>query len=350
MPYTHLVFTLPDDLNPLAAVHDRWLYDTLIACVAATLSEFAHNPRWLGAEPTFTLVLHTLRQTQDRPGPKICAAMSMCSSPAAASTCKATGSNRNATRDFCFRFMPCHGYSGPSSWMPWMPWMPARQAGKLPRDPAATPEVLDYLSRYTHRTAISNERIVAIRNGDVLLRVRADDSGGKRVIRTPDAVFIGRFLQHVLPPGFKRIRHYGLLSPARKRERLTQARQALQVPASSPLALEAAEESFCGGWRKKTSRAALAVNRAPCESWWWSFRRIAPPWCVRIPRCCFAHLPKSIVMATRSFMPSKKWCVLARDILGLNRADPVAKARLRQIDSPIGPLSDFHLLQPKNRN
>jgi hypothetical protein len=110
----------------------------------------------------------------------------------------------------------------------------ARQAGKLPRDPTTTPEawaerrrrllqhdwvvyaktplggpaeILDYLSRYTHRTAISNEPIVAIRDGDVLLRVRADDSGGKRVIRIPDSVFIGRFLQHVLPPGFKRIRH-----------------------------------------------------------------------------------------------------------------------------------------------
>jgi uncharacterized paraquat-inducible protein A len=54
VPYAHLVFTLPHDLNPLAAVHDRWVYDTLMACVSATLSEFARNPRWLGAEPAFT--------------------------------------------------------------------------------------------------------------------------------------------------------------------------------------------------------------------------------------------------------------------------------------------------------
>jgi len=122
VPYAHLVFTLPHDLNPLAAVHDRWLYDMLMASVAATLSEFARNPRWLGAEPAFTLVLHTFRQAQDRPEPRICAAifMSMCSSPAAALTHKVTGSNRNATRVFCFRFMPCHGSSGPSSWTPWM--------------------------------------------------------------------------------------------------------------------------------------------------------------------------------------------------------------------------------------
>jgi hypothetical protein len=105
--------------------------------------------------------------------------------------------------------MPCHGFSEPSSWVVY---------AKTPLGGPA--EVLDYLSRYTHRTAISNERIVAIRNGDV--RVRADDSGEKRVIRIPGAVFIGRFLQHVLPPGFKRIRHYGLLSPAHKRKRLAQ--------------------------------------------------------------------------------------------------------------------------------
>ncbi len=103
-------------------------------------------------------------------------------------------------------------------------------------------EVLDYLSRYTHRTALPNERIVAIRDGEVLLRVRADHHGGKRVIRIPGAVFIGRFLQQVLPPGFKRIRHYGLLASARKRERLAQARQALCLPESAPPALEAAED------------------------------------------------------------------------------------------------------------
>src|SRR5664280_2454487 len=55
-------------------------------------------------------------------------------------------------------------------------------------------EVLDYLSCYTHRTAISNERIVATQDGNVLLRVRADNSGGKRVIRIPGTDFIGRFL------------------------------------------------------------------------------------------------------------------------------------------------------------
>jgi hypothetical protein len=118
-------------------------------------------------------------------------------------------------------------------------------------------EVLDDLSRYTHRTAISNERLVAIREGQVLLRVRADDQGGKRVIRIPGPTFIGRFLHHVLPPGFKRIRHYGLLSPARKRERLATARQALHVPQPSPPAVEAAEDFM----RRVVQRD---IPRCPC--------------------------------------------------------------------------------------
>ena len=145
----------------------------------------------------------------------------------------------------------------------------ARRSGALPADPANThaarqarllqlrrhdwvvyaktplagPEVvLDYLSRYTHRVAVSNERIVGIdahgtRSG-VRLRVRADDHGGKRTVLIDGAIFIGRFLQHVLPSGFKRIRHYGLLSPALKTERLAIARAALAMPPANAQARE----------------------------------------------------------------------------------------------------------------
>ena len=70
VPYCHLVFTLPHELNALAAVGTvgafvalaRWVYDTLMQCTAATLTEFAANPRWLGGVGAFTLVLHTWTQ------------------------------------------------------------------------------------------------------------------------------------------------------------------------------------------------------------------------------------------------------------------------------------------------
>jgi hypothetical protein len=74
--------------------------------------------------------------------------------------------------------------------------------------------MLRCLSRYTHRPAIGNERLLGIEDDKVRIGVRADDTGGKRTIALDGVQFIGRLLQHVLPPGFKRVRHYGLLAPA----------------------------------------------------------------------------------------------------------------------------------------
>jgi hypothetical protein len=107
------------------------------------------------------------------------------------------------------------------------------------KTPLAGPAaVLDYLARYTHRTAIGNERLVAITQDKVLLRVRADGTGGKRVIDLPGEQFIARLLQHVLPSGFKRIRHYGLLAPAAKTARLATARRLLAMAPTNPRAVE----------------------------------------------------------------------------------------------------------------
>ena len=107
------------------------------------------------------------------------------------------------------------------------------------KTPLAGPAaVLDYLSRYTHRTAIGHERLAGMTGDAVRLRVRADDHGGKRVIAMPGEEFIRRLMQHVLPSGFKRIRHYGLLAPAVKTERLAQARRLLGMPAANREAQE----------------------------------------------------------------------------------------------------------------
>jgi Putative transposase len=141
-------------------------------------------------------------------------------------------------------------------------------AGTLARDPAQTPQaraqrvqalrrhdwvvyaktplagpaaVLDYLARYTHRTAIGNERLLGIDGDKIVLRVRADSQGGKRVIAMAGTEFVARLLQHVLPSGFKRIRHYGLLAPAAKEQRLALARQLLAMPQPNPQAREDAQ-------------------------------------------------------------------------------------------------------------
>jgi hypothetical protein len=109
------------------------------------------------------------------------------------------------------------------------------------KQPLGGPEqVLEYLGRYTHRVAISNERLVGMDETTVRFRVRA--TPGKRVLSVPAEEFIDRFLLHVLPSGFKRIRHYGLLAPAAKATKLALARQALSVPPPDPVITATVED------------------------------------------------------------------------------------------------------------
>ena len=263
VPYCHLVFTLPHELGALAGVHARWVYDTLMRCTAATLTEFAANPRWLGGIGAFTLVLHTW--TQDLRRHLHVHALMACG----AVQFDAAGSDIWVGPKRSSRFLfPVHALSRVFRGKFLQALDEAGAAGALPRDPAATDAlrrervqalrrhdwvvyaktalagpaaVLDYLARYTHRTAIGNERLVAIDGDRVRLRVRTDSSGGKRTIAMDGTAFIGRLLQHVLPAGFKRIRHYGLLAPAAKTQRLAQARQLLAMPAANPQAREDAQ-------------------------------------------------------------------------------------------------------------
>ena len=262
VPYCHLVFTLPHQLNALSCGHPRWVYDTLMHCAAATLSEFAANPRWLGGIGAFTLVLHTWTQDLRRHlhvhALMACGALQFDAQGAAQWLAPRRGAG------FLF---PVHALSRVFRGKFLDALQQASQAGALPRDPAAgvlalrerertlreqdwvvyakTPlagpaVVLDYLSRYTHRTAIGHERLLAIEGEQVRLRVRKI-AGGRPSVAIGGSEFVGRLLQHVLPPGFKRIRHYGLLAPAAKRQRLAAARRLLQMPQPNPVAQEDAQ-------------------------------------------------------------------------------------------------------------
>ncbi|WP_255763805.1 IS91 family transposase [Roseateles caseinilyticus] len=283
VPYCHLVFTLPHELNALAGTHARWVYDTLMHEAAATLTEFAANPRWLGGTPAFTLVLHTWTQDLRRHlhvhALMACGALRQGEDGASSWVTPARGER------FLF---PVHALSRVFRGRFMAALQAAEAAGELPRDPADARErrerraalwrhdwvvyaktplagpaaVLDYLSRYTHRTAIGHERLVDIDGDSVRLRVRADDHGDKRVISMPGEQFIGRLLQHVLPGGFKRIRHYGLLAPCAKTERLRQARRLLAMPATNPQAREQAEDFM-------RRVAVIEINTCPhCHGTW----------------------------------------------------------------------------------
>ena len=275
VPYFHLVFTLPHALNGLIASRPRAVYELLFASAAATLLEFAANPRWLGGVPAFSLVLHTWQQNL---GQHV-----HVHALVAGGALAPDGGWQSPKRDFLFpekalspvfraKFLDAldqerqHGRLRDEAGLSGVAWTALRidllrhdwvvYAKKPPGGPA---QVLEYLGRYTHRVAISNERIVGVADGQVAFRVRAGQpgEGKKRVVRLAGAEFIRRFLLHVLPPGFKRIRHYGLLSPAHKRDRLAAARIALKQPEPSKTAMEAAE-----GFMRRV--AQKEISQCPC--------------------------------------------------------------------------------------
>ncbi len=262
VPYAHLVFTLPHSLNGLYGVHPRWVIDTLFACTAQTLAEFAVNPKWVGATggtPAFSLVLHTW--TQDLQRHLHLHAVMACG------VLDQAGQWALPTRKPDFLF-PVQALSTVFRGKFMAALAKAHQSGHIEHDPqgqdvawrerqkklyqhnwvvfAKTPlggpaQVLEYLSRYTHRTAISNERIRSVGDQEVTFSVRADDKGGKRLQRLEGVEFVRRFMQHVLPSGIKRIRHYGVLASSCKAKKLSAARLALQMPASNPQAVESAQ-------------------------------------------------------------------------------------------------------------
>jgi hypothetical protein len=273
VPYCHLVFTLPHRLNGLYGAHPRWVIDTLFACTAQTLSEFAANPQWMGVAggvsagtPAFSLVLHTW--TQDLLLHIHLHAVMACGVLRQDGLGGDTWHTPARKPDFLF---PVQVLSKVFRGKFLAALARAHKDGQIARDPqgedglwrarqrqlyahdwvvcAKTPlggpaRVLEYLSRYTHRTAIGNERIRFINDREVAFTVRSDNKGdnkgGKRLVRLDGPEFVRRFLLHILPNGVKRIRHYGVLASGCKGVKLAAARAALRMPAANALALESA--------------------------------------------------------------------------------------------------------------
>ena len=259
VPYFHLVFTLPHALNGLIGTAPRRLYENLFATVSATLTEFAGSPRHLGGTPAFSLVLHTWKQDLGRHVHvhALVAGGALSDSgewiypkkgflfPVRAMS-KVFRGKFIASLDYLRRQGHLPDFLDSSAWQHLKQDLYAHDWVVYAKQPLGGPQaVLDYLGRYTHRVAISNERIVAIANNQVAFRVRADAEGRKRTRHLSGGEFIARFLLHVLPSGFKRIRHYGLLSPARKKVGLARARSALAVPPPEPAIIESVAAFLC---------------------------------------------------------------------------------------------------------
>lgn len=256
VPYFHLVFTLPHALNAVIARHSRALYELLFGAVRDTLLAFSADTRWLGGTPSFSLVLHTWQQDLSRhvhvhalmAGGALTAQGQWCAPkrgylfPVQALSAVFRGKFMTALRQ-----LRTHGSVHDDAQLSATWWHTLeREAYRhdwvvYAKQPMGGPaQTLDYLARYTHRVAISNDRLLTLNDDGV--RFKARDSlhpKKRRIVQLSGEQFIARFLLHILPRGFKRIRHYGLLAPARKRVALMAARTALQAPTPEPVVIEA---------------------------------------------------------------------------------------------------------------
>jgi hypothetical protein len=257
IPYFHVVFTLPHLLNPLIRVNQRRLYDLLFQTAAQTLQEFARDPQHLGGDIGITAVLHTWGQTLTEHVHVHCVVTGGGLSPDGTQwrACRHRFLFAVKALGAVFRGKYLAGlerlrtqqrltFAGASAaWAEEEAWNSLRQQlyakpwVVYAKPPWGSPaQVLKYLSRYTHRVAIANSRLVFV--GDGVVRFRYTDyaaEGTAKVMELTALEFLRRFLLHVVPPGFVRIRHYGLLANRTRQAKLTRARQLLALGAATPL-------------------------------------------------------------------------------------------------------------------
>jgi hypothetical protein len=249
-PYFHVVFTIPDQLNPLALRNKNAVFNILFTAASQTLLAIARDEKHLGAQVGFTTVLHTWGQNLffhphlhcvvtggglSSDGPRWVSARENYLLPV-----KVLG------KLFRGKFLAAldNAYengkldltgstaelSNPGAWRRFKAGLYEKDWVVYAKPPFGGPEhVFQYLGHYTHRIAISNHRIVNLADGKVTFRVKDYADGCKKKLLTLDAVeFLRRFLLHVLPKGFVRIRHYGLCASANVNGKLVTARRMLE--------------------------------------------------------------------------------------------------------------------------
>jgi hypothetical protein len=286
--YFHLVFTLPAEIAPIAYQNKAVVYDLLFRAASETLLTIAADPKHLGARIGFTAVLHSWGSAMTLhphlhmivPGGGI----SLKPAPAEAGgtrwvPCRpgfllpvrvlsrlfrrlflAGIADLHAAGRLAF-FGDLDGLRRREAFLAHLAPLRAKKWFVYAKPPFRGPEaVLTYLARYTHRVAISNSRLIALDERGVTFRYKDYRRDGRERFRTmtlaPDE-FIRRFLLHVLPKGFHRIRHYGLLASAACKANIARARELIAgpVPAIDPPA---------GHDDADRAAAAAADHRPPC--------------------------------------------------------------------------------------
>ena len=262
VPYFHVVFTVPDQIATIAFQNQTVVYDILFRAASETLRTIAADPKHLGAEIGFLAVLHTWGQNllhhphihclvpgggiapdgqswvACRPGfflpvtvlSRLFRGLFLHDLQRAftAGELNFFSAHRHLYEPAAFRH-----YLAPTWDTDWVVYAKRPFAG-----PA---QVLDYVGRYTHRVAISNNRLVSLAGGKVSFRWKDYRDGNRQKTMTLDGgEFIRRFLIHVLPDGFHRIRYYGFLGNCHRASKLAQCRELLgmapPLPATGPSA------------------------------------------------------------------------------------------------------------------
>ena len=255
VPYFHVVFTLPAILGPIALQNPRTVYGTLFRAVSETLQTIARDPRHLGARIGFLAVLHTWGQTLT------CHPHVHCVVPGGGLSLDETRwipsrprfllPVRVLSRFFRRRFLRLldaayqhgkstfHGkllpLSDPPHWEDLLRELRRSEWVVYSKPPFGGPEqVLKYLARYTHRVAISNSRLISFQEGRVTFRRKDYRRGVKTTVTLQASEFTRRFLLHVLPKGFVRIRGFGFLANRHRKAKLARCRLLLRCDQQQP--------------------------------------------------------------------------------------------------------------------
>jgi hypothetical protein len=245
VPYFHVVFTLPAELNRLCLYEPKLAYNVLFKTAWGIIRDFGANPKFLGAKTGMIAILHTWGQNLSL-HPHL-----HCIVPGGGMTQTGKWKNTKSQGKYLFpvkamstvfraRFVAAlRKELEPQSDSFYESLFKQNWVVYCKRPFLGPPQVIEYLGRYTHKIAISNHRIKSLENGKVKFTVKDYRHGGKKsILRLSDAEFIRRFALHILPKSFVRIRHYGILSSYHKKATIPKLQQVLgkvALPERKPL-------------------------------------------------------------------------------------------------------------------
>ena len=265
--YYHLVFTLPASISDIAYYNKTVIYHLLFRTAARTLQIIARDPKHLGAELGFTLVLHTWGSAMTHhphvhgivPGGGFSTGDRRWIACQPGFFLPVRVLSRLFRRLFLQALIKAHdagelrffndlrSLAEPQAFADWLRPLWRQEWVVYAKRPFAGPDaVLAYLSRYTHRVAIANSRLLAFDGKGVTFKwkdYRAKGRTRHKSMTLEADEFIRRFLIHVLPSGFHRIRHYGWMANPTRVKKLAQARDLLQVESTAPADEASAEDS-----------------------------------------------------------------------------------------------------------